>query len=274
LVEQTQIKVTDIAHFLSIAKDYILFKCIAKPSSGHGVHSPMVYDFTRAVIGNRNNYDQPNEVEWLRNWQIDSSISVGPSDYGAGSRFTNRSEKLGTVIKRSSVSPKHGAFLYRLAKWSNSKNILELGTSVGISAMYLASANPDNMVLTLEGDWQRAELAQNAFDLFNFKNIKLIEGDFEQGLNEALSLLPTLDLVFFDGNHKAEPTLRYFKHCLKYVHENTIFVFDDIRWSREMHKAWDVIAKHQSVSVSVDLFHLGVVFFRKGIFKQHFKINF
>ena len=265
---------TDIAHLLNITKDYILFKCTAKPRSGHGVHSPMVYEFSRAVLCNKNNYEQPNEVERLRNWQIDSSISLAPSDYGAGSRMMKRSETLGAVIRKSSVSPKNGAFLYRLAKWNNSKSILELGTSVGISAMYLASSNPDAMVLTIEGDWQRAELAKNSFDLFNFKNIELIEGDFEQGLNKALNQLPVLDLVFFDGNHKAEPTLRYFKQCLKKVNENSIFVFDDIRWSREMFKAWNVIAKHSSVSISIDLFHLGVVFFRKGIFKQHFKINF
>jgi predicted O-methyltransferase YrrM len=266
--------VIDILHSINIVTDYVLFKCFAKSTAGHGIHSPMVYDFSRSVLGNKNNYEQPNEVEWFRNWQIDSSISVGPSDYGAGSRLMKKSEKLGAVIKNSSVSPKVGAFLYRLAKWSGSKNILELGTSVGVSAMYLASANPDAAVITLEGDWQRAELAHNSFDLFNFNNIKLIEGDFEQGLNESLNLFPTLDLVFFDGNHKAEPTLRYFKQCLKKINGNTIFVFDDIRWSREMYKAWKVISEHQSVSVSVDLFHQGVVFFRKGITKQHFKINF
>jgi predicted O-methyltransferase YrrM len=264
----------DISHSFRLLQDYIHFKIRAKPASGHGIHSPMVYDFARKVLYQSSDKRDLKEVEWYRKWQIDTPISVSPSDYGAGSRMLKKSQRLGTVIKTSSVSPKIGAFLNRLAQWINAENILELGTSVGISAMYLASSNPQAKVVTIEGDWHRAELAQNSFDFFNFKNIKLIEGDFDQGLNEAFNMMPQLDFVFFDGNHKAEPTLRYFKHCLTKCHENSVFVFDDIRWSKEMYKAWRVIAEHQSVSISIDLFSVGVVFFRKGIIKQHFKINF
>lgn len=140
--------------------------------------------------------------------------------------------------------------------------------------MYLASSNPKANIVTLEGDQRRAKVAQNSFDVFDLQNIKVIEGDFELGLSKAKEILPNVDLVFFDGNHKAEPTLRYFKQCSKIVHENTVFVFDDIRWSREMYNAWTVIANHQNVSLSIDLFSMGVVFFRKGIKKQHIKINF
>lgn len=215
-----------------------------------------------------------NEIEWFRNWQIDTPIKLSPSSFGAGSKYQKKPEKLAKVIRRSSVSKKTGALLYRLAKWSNATNILELGTSVGVSTMYLASSNPKANIVTLEGDQRRAKVAQNSFDVFDLQNIKVIEGDFELGLSKAKEILPNVDLVFFDGNHKAEPTLRYFKQCSKIVHENTVFVFDDIRWSREMYNAWTVIANHQNVSLSIDLFSMGVVFFRKGIKKQHIKINF
>jgi len=264
----------DISHSFRVLQDYVSFKLLANPASGHGIHSPMVYDFARQVLCNTGNTPDLNEVEWHRKWQIETPISVSPSDYGAGSRMNQKSEKLGKVIKKSSVTPKTGALLYRLARWIDARCILELGTSVGISARYLASSNPQAKVVTLEGDWHRAELAQDSFDYFNFKNIQLIEGDFDQGLNVAFDIFPQLDLVFFDGNHKAEPTLRYFKQCLLKRHEGSVFVFDDIRWSKEMYKAWKVISQHQSVSVSIDLFSVGVVFFRKGIIKQHFKINF
>jgi predicted O-methyltransferase YrrM len=264
----------DINHSVTFIKDYILFKLLAKSSAGHGIHSPLVYEFTRSVVNPKTSVDQLKEVEWYRNWQIETPINVRPSSFGARSKPEGKTERLGTVIKNSSVSPKTGAFLFRLAKWQKAQNILELGTSVGVSAMYLASANRDAKVYTLEGDRQRATLAQTSFDYFNLNNIRLIEGDFDQGLNEALDILPQLDLVFFDGNHAAEPTLRYFKRCLKKGQENSVFVFHDIRWSKEMYKAWKVISKHSSVSISIDLFYLGVVFFRKGILKQNFKINF
>ena len=264
----------NIIQNVRLAQEFIYFRCTAKSAVGYGIHSPFVYDFARKVVRSSKSIELIREVEWFRNWQENTPIELAPSNFGAGSKNQKKPEKLSKIIQNSSVSKKTGAFLYRLAKWANAINILEIGTSVGISTMYLASSNPNANVVTLEGDLRRTKVAQNSFDLFDLPNIKIIEGDFELGLSEALQSLPSVDLVFFDGNHKAEPTLRYFKQCSENVHENTVFVFDDIRWSKEMFNAWTVIANHQNVSLSIDLFSMGVIFFRKGIKKQHMKINF
>lgn len=264
----------NITQNFRLAQEYIHFKCTAKSAAGFGIHSPFVYDFVRKVVSPCKNIVPVNEVNWFRKWQVNTSIKLAPSCFGAGSKQQKKPEKLAKVIRTSSVSKKTGAFLYRLAKWANATNILEIGTSVGVSTMYLASSNPNTNIVTLEGDVRRTKIAQSSFETFGFQNIKIIEGDFELGLNKAKELLPNVDIVFFDGNHKAEPTLRYFKKCSEIVHENTIFVFDDIRWSKEMYNAWTVIANHQNVSISIDLFSMGIVFFRKGIKKQHLKINF
>jgi predicted O-methyltransferase YrrM len=88
-----------------------------------------------------------------------------------------------------------------------------------------------------------------------------------------LNSLPKLDLVFFDGNHQKVPTLDYFHHCLTKAHENSIFIFDDIHWSSEMDEAWQQIQGHEQVSLTIDLFQFGLVFFRKGIAKQHFTLR-
>lgn len=264
----------NILQNVRLAQELIYFRCTAKSAAGFGIHSPFAYDFARKVVRSGKSIEPIKEVEWFRNWQESTPIELAPSNFGAGSKHHKKPEKLAKVIQNSSVSKKTGAFLYRLAKWTKAINILEIGTSVGVSTMYLASSNPNANVVTLEGDLRRTKLAQNSFDLFDLPNIKIIEGDFELGLNEALQSLPSVDLVFFDGNHKAEPTLRYFKLCSENVHENTVFVFDDIRWSKEMFNAWTVIANHQNVSLSIDLFSMGIIFFRKGIKKQHIKINF
>jgi predicted O-methyltransferase YrrM len=234
----------------------------------------MVYDFTREVINPKTSSICQKDSEKLRHWKIDTSISLNPSKFGAGSKVSTKSERLGNVIRRSSVSQKTGNFLYRFSKWIGAQYILELGTSVGISGLYLANSNPNATIVTLEGDGQRAMIAKMNFEHHNYKNIEIIEGDFDTNLNFAISKLPRLDLVFFDGNHRAEPTIRYFKQCLNFTNSNTVFVFDDIRWSKEMFKAWEIISQDQSVSISIDLFSMGVVFFRKGIIKQHFQINF
>jgi predicted O-methyltransferase YrrM len=250
------------------------FKIFAKSPAGHGIHSPLVYDFVRSVIYPTESNDQLKEIDWYHSWQMNSPLFIKQSDFGAGSKLENKYLPLGKLIRLSSVSPKLGHLLYRTANWLNAQNILEIGTSVGISTLYLAGARPDAKVVTLEGDTQRAMVARHSFDFLGYKNIKLIEGDFDLTLDSVIESVPKLDLVFFDGYHKAEPTLRYFKRCLESMHSETVFIFDDIRWSNEMFRAWQVIAKHHSVSVSIDLFNVGIVLFRKGIPKQHFKVNF
>ena len=267
----------DLKSTVRYAQDYMSFLTSAKSADGHGIHSPLIYNFVNEVLNSNNNHEGNEaikEIEWYRSWQLNSPTYLGCSMYGAGSRVCSKPMPLGKLIKDSSVSPKMGGFLLRLAKWVDAENILELGTSVGMSTLYLAKANPNAKVITLEGDTQRADMARDSFKLLGYKNIKLVEGDFDSTLGTVLDSSPKFDLIFFDGNHKAEPTLRYFRQCLEKTHSNSVFVFDDIRWSHEMFRAWQVISKHRSVSVSIDLFNLGVVIFRKGIAKQHFLINF
>jgi predicted O-methyltransferase YrrM len=81
-------------------------------------------------------------------------------------------------------------------------------------------------------------------------------------------------MVFFDGNHKKEATLRYFDMCLSHIHNNSILLFDDIHWSKGMKEAWENIRQHPSVVVSIDLFSMGIVFFRKELSKQDFVLRF
>ncbi|HCX99672.1 MAG TPA: SAM-dependent methyltransferase [Bacteroidales bacterium] len=264
----------DVNHSVKLAQDFMVYKMSSKSSAGHGIHSPLVYSFARDVVRKKERDRYIDEIEWYRDWQIQSPLLIKKSHHGAGSKLAYNEMPIGRLIRSSSVSSKHGVFLYRLAKWLDAKQILELGTSVGISTMYLSGAQPHAKIVSLEGDRERALLAKHSFDFMECNNIEVIEGDFDITLSSGLSRLPVLDMVFFDGNHSAEPTLRYFKQCLEHIHNNTAFVFDDIRWSNEMFRTWQVIANHSSVSVSIDLFSLGVVLFRKDIPKQHFVINF
>lgn len=264
----------DISHSVKLAQDYMTFLVSAKSSAGHGIHSPMVYDFVRKVVQPTPSCPHLEEIEWYRDWQENSPMSIRKSTFGAGSRLAQKSIPISKLIKSTSVSSKTGSFLFRLAQWLDAKNILELGTSIGISTMYLASACPKATILTLEGDAKRAAYARDSFEFMGWDNIKLIEGEFDLTLDKVIDGYTKFDLIFFDGNHSAEPTLRYFKQCLNSRHENSVFVFDDIRWSNEMFRAWEVISQHNSVTVSIDLFNIGVAFFRNGIPKQHFMINF
>ena len=107
------------------------------------------------------------------------------------------------------------------------------------------------------------------------KNIELQQGNFNEILSPFIASTAPLDFVFVDGNHKYEPTIQYFNTLLPKLHEQSILVFDDIHWSKEMEQAWLEIQGHPSVTLTIDLFFIGLVFFRKeNIAKQNMVIRF
>ena len=126
-----------------------------------------------------------------------------------------------------------------------------------------------------------AEVAKGHFEKLSASNIHQVTGNFDDEIVPSIRRFlsrkakpASLDFVFFDGNHHKEPTLRYFLQSLEYANNNSVFVFDDIRWSPEMEEAWKEIREHPQVTITVDLFFMGIVFFRKELAKQNFVIRF
>jgi predicted O-methyltransferase YrrM len=139
----------------------------------------------------------------------------------------------------------------------------------------MASPPAVKKVTTLEGAELIAKKANQNLESLSLTHIEIITGNFDQTLALSLEKNPKPDLVFFDGNHRKEPTLRYFRQCLFTADENSIFVFDDIHWSAEMEEAWREICQSEAVTCSIDLFFVGIVFFRKDFReKQAFTIRY
>jgi len=154
------------------------------------------------------------------------------------------------------------------------KNILEIGTSLGITTLYIALPDRRNNVVTLEGSIETARIAALNFQMENVSNINVITGEFSKTLPKTIKKLESLDFVYFDGNHRKLPTLNYFEQCLKIHNDKSIFIFDDIYHSKEMKEAWAAIKEHPAVTLTIDLFSLGIVFFIKQPAKQHFTLRF
>lgn len=206
-----------------------------------------------------------------------TSDRIAITDFGAGSKVNASRERTIRDIARNSQKPaRFGRLLYRLARHFGAKTILDLGTSLGLTTAYLAEAARlnDGRVLTFEGCPQTAAVARTNFAHLNLQNTTVIVGNIDETLPEQLAALETIDFVFFDANHRYEPTVRYFETCLAKKHNDTVFVFDDIHWSDEMEQAWAYISKHPSVSVTIDLFWVGLVFFRHEQPKQDFVLQF
>ena len=260
----------------SLLSKYLSYYVTASNNKGHGIHSPFVFEFVTKVLSDRITYPAYETVENLRRRLLKDHTMLTVEDFGAGSvkDKTNR-RTISSMAKNAAKPSKFGQLLYRMVKYYQPQNVLELGTSLGITTAYLSLAKPDSKLITMEGASTIAERARQNFDTLNLKNILLIEGNFDQTLSPALLQMPTVDLVFIDGNHRREPTERYFKKLLPAIDNNSILIFDDIHWSSEMEQGWQAIKEHPSVRCSIDLFFAGILFFR-GEFreKQHFSIRF
>jgi predicted O-methyltransferase YrrM len=250
-------------------------KYLLKAKGKHGIHSPFVYDLLTNVIKNEGEYYAYEKLERLRNRLLNNHEIIQVKDFGAGSSVNNKLErKISDIALHSQQSEKYAKLLFRLMNHFQPKHVLELGTSLGLTTLYQAIPIPYSKFISLEGCQNTAAIAQENFNHFKQSTIKIIVGNFDETLSQALNLMPQLDYVFFDGNHRYEPTMRYFNQCMERIHEGTIFIFDDIHWSREMEKAWNEIRKDSRVTITIDLFKMGIVFFRKGQVKQDFVLRF
>src|SRR6185295_376097 len=170
---------------------------------------------------------------------------------------------------------KYAQLLYRIVKYYQPDSVIELGTSLGITTSYLSRARPGGDVFTLEGSTEIAGIARQNFKSLELQNVKVAEGNFDYTLPSVLYHLTSVGVVFIDGNHRCEPTENYFHWLLEKANPDSIFIFDDIHWSKEMERAWEHIKEHPSVRCSIDLFFIGVIFFRPEFKeKQHFTIRF
>jgi predicted O-methyltransferase YrrM len=259
-----------------LARKYLGYYLGALNGKGHGMHSPFIFHFITKVLNDKQHYYPYDRVEKLREQLLTDEALLTIEDHGAGSSVSKTNQRTIASIAGNAAKPKKfGQLLYRMVKTYQPATILELGTSLGITTSYLASGNPAASVITMEGANQVAAVASRNFQQLGLTNIIIEEGNFDRVLPATLEKLPNLDLAFIDGNHRREPTERYFRELLTRVNNESVLVFDDIHWSREMEEAWETIKAHPSVRCTVDLFFIGIVFFRQEFKeKQHFTIRF
>jgi predicted O-methyltransferase YrrM len=260
----------------TLAKKYFTYYLAALSGKGHGMHSPFVYQFILHVLNNKKNFIPPSIIEAERQKLLQDDQLLTIEDLGAGSRKSSSKKRtVSEIAKRALKSRKYASLLYRLAAYYQPQNIIELGTSLGITTAYLSTAAPGADVITIEGSDAVHEKAISVFKELGLKNINAVKGDFDTLLPAILQKISQVDLAYVDGNHRGEPTMNYFRQLVDKSHNDTIIIFDDIHWSLEMENAWKNIKADPRVTCSIDIFFLGFVFFRKE-FKEprHFTVRF
>lgn len=240
------------------------------------MHSPFVFEFITKVLNDKTVYPEYKKVEALRSQLLSDNTVLEVEDLGAGSVIDKKNKRsISSIAKNAAKPKKFGQLLFRMIKYYQPATILELGTSLGITTSYLSLAKPGARSITMEGAKEIAEVAKRNLRNLEIRNSELIEGNFDNTLSSVVRQLSTVDFAFIDGNHRKEPTLRYFQQLLAKTNNNSILVFDDIHWSSEMEATWEIIKNNSAVTCSIDLFFIGIVFFKKAFKeKRHFIIRF
>lgn len=259
-----------------LAKKYLHYYLTASNGNGHGIHSPFVFDFIKNVLNDSRNFYAYQQIENLREQLLKDETIIEVEDFGAGSAiFQNNKRTVAEIVKHSAKSEKLGRLLFRIANYYQPKTVIELGTSAGLSSTYLASAVAGAKLITIEGSPAIAAIAKRNFQFLRLSNIELMNGNFDDLLPGILQNNSNIDLAFIDGNHRKQPTINYFNLLVDKVSSSSILIFDDIHWSKEMEEAWQEIKNDSRVMLTVDLFFIGIVFFKNDFkTKQHFIIRF
>jgi len=251
-------------------KQYIKF--LFKSTNKYGVHSPFVYDLITKCFYDKTNYSAYKQLKDYKKYLLNNHNKIVVTDLGAGSKITNRNTRVvSQIAKNVGTTVKRAKLFFRLNKYFKFNTVLELGTSLGIATHAISLANPKAKITTIEGCPNISEFTKDSFKQFKLENIQVLTGNFSNKI-ETLKH-NTYDLIFFDGNHQKEATINYFETLLETAHNDSVFIFDDIYWSKEMTEAWETIIKHPKVTVSIDTFFWGFVFFRSEQKKEHFIIR-
>jgi predicted O-methyltransferase YrrM len=197
---------------------------------------------------------------------LDDPRVLNIQDHGAGSRTFKGDERRICDIAASGISSrKQSELLYKLVNFLRPGTIVELGTSLGLTTLYLAKANLNGKVISIEGSNALHAFASDLLLKQELNNITLVHGKFDEQLPGVLTSINTLDFFYVDGNHTYDATMNYFKMGLEKKTNDSVFVFDDIYWSEGMTRAWKEIKEHPEVMLSIDAFYFGLIFFKEEV---------
>ena len=254
---------------------YIRWWLQARDRQGHRVHSTFLYSLIANELHKPMNADKQKIIADYRHQLLTDKTLLTITDLGSGSRYGNDNQRrVCDIVRHSSTSARDGRLLCNLATAMHCQNILELGTNLGLGTLYLAKSEYCRQIVTIEGCPNLSALADNGFKQLGISNITIINKEFSEALPQALKMLPTLDFLFIDGNHNGNATIGYFTQCLPFAGNDTVFVIDDIHKDAGMESAWAEIIANQKVTLSLDFFTMGVLFFRRQLSKQNICLHY
>lgn len=248
--------------------EYMKYRWNAKRR--HGIHSPFMYELTDQCFRTPLSSTYQNRIQYLRRKLSKDSTAINITDHGAGSHVMGKRRRVKDIYRNSSSKGTFGRMLYQIMKHYDLKSALELGTSLGVGTMCMATGAPEANITTIEGCPETYQIARANFESLGLNNVHTINATFEMALPSLIE--QQFDLIFIDGHHDGKALVNYIEQLFTSAHDNTFFILDDIRWSHSMKSAWDQLKADERFHVSIDLFRMGILVKRPQQEKEHFTI--
>ena len=232
-----------------------------KAKTIYRIQSTKAYRFIKEVFDRDSVYYAFGAVEAQRALLKTDQTLIDIKDLGAGSLVSKQAQRSVSHIAQSALSPPQlGEDLFRAALHINARTILELGTSLGVSSAYLALTDSSSCVTTIEGDPSIAAIATQVHRRLGLTNVTIINASFDVALRKILLPDTSFDLVFVDGHHTAEATLKYTDMIWPYLSTESLVIYDDINWSKDMYAGWSQLSKDHGFGLTIETFRRGYAF--------------
>ncbi len=266
-------------HYLFRVKSF--FGHLLTARTRYSIHSPFLYHFICQVLNDNYQYDDYLDVEGFREKIAYDRSWFKKMDLGAKGEGRESIIQVSSEVDKITIPSKYGQLLYRTIRYFGLRYALELGTGFGIGSAYLMKglqANRKSKLITIEGCPETSNITRKYLENLREENpgteLIMVEGAFEDHLKNALNSIKEIDFLLMDGHHKKEPVIRNFNTVLPYMNNSGVIAIDDINWSPEMKSAWETIIQNSNVSMTVDLYRMGLIFLSPSLPKSSFKIRF
>lgn len=254
---------------MNIIGEYI--KYLFNSKGKHKIHSPFVFDFVSVCLNIE--LDEITKMNSILQSQIlqSSSERIHVIDVGQGSKKLNSSRKISEIYQSASSKGVYADLLYQLVKHYSKTEVLELGTSLGVGTFFLASGNKNGHVTTIDASAETQNIAKDQLIKLGLTNITFVNSTFKEYFDKKPA--EVFDMIFIDGHHNGQALINYLQLLENNMHDETIIVLDDIRWSNDMFDAWKTLVLDQQYHLTLDLFRMGIIMKRQHQAKEHFIIK-
>lgn len=221
---------------LSRAGIKLLYKI--RHHKGHGIHSPFVFGFINRVIEEKTAYYAYNEIKSYLNKFPDVKQ---PED-------------------------KVSQLYFKVVNYFNPQNILELGSGTGVNSLYISAVSAGCNCTCVEQDPNKYKVAKEIYQ------------DWERNITFSpqipFNISHPFDCIFINLKNYKDSIETIKEFLLSNVNSNGFVFVDGIRTNKTQQMLWKMLIQDQRVTISMDLFEIGILFFNTKYIKRNYKLSF